>query len=301
MSALRTDTSPPVASSERHRRTPLPWPTCRFRENPWRWTINKAQELAISVPFSHVFLLAWITVYFILTQTALLNPLVHALGYHGTTKQWWDTLLSRHYRLLSSRSWTNWRHMFRSGGEAYLGTLAVLFFTFNPYRHEFKHLHAYWQLPSRILLTLLLAIPLFVIIGVPVHELQHWLRTGALAPALSSHPSLAQKLYTDAWTTKLVVFIAVFIGRRPMFGVFEFVMRRFAERRVAAGKPAHAWHTAPYRAMVRTIATEEGVEAVRTRREQRSSIVGRLELASIALVLVLAVYGVYIINHYAHT
>jgi hypothetical protein len=78
-------------------------------------------------------------------------------------------------------------------------------------------------------------------------------------------------------------------------------MRRFAERRVAAGKNAHVWHTAPYRAMVRTIAADEGTETVRARREQRSSIVGRIELATIVLVLALAGYGLYIIDHYAHT
>jgi hypothetical protein len=301
MSALRTETPPEAAPAGKPGKPPLPWPTCRFSEHPWRWILNKAQELLISIPFSHVFLLAWIAVYFILTQTPVLNPLVHALGYHGTTKQWWDTLLSRHYHLLSTHSWRDWRHMFRSGGEAYLGTLTVLFFTFNPYKHEFKHLRAYWQIPARVVLSLLLAIPLFVIIGVPVHQLQRWLHTGVLAPAVSAHPSLAAKLYTDTWTTKLVVVLAVFIGRRPMFGVFELVMRRFAERRVSAGKEAHFWHTAPYRAMVRTIAQEEGAEAVRARREQRSSIVGRLELATVLLVLGLAGYGVYIINHYART
>jgi hypothetical protein len=291
-------TPPPAAAGGK---PPLPWPTCRFGEHPWRWTVNKAQELLISIPFSHLFLLAWIAVYFIFTQTPVLNPLVRALGYHGTTKQWWDSLLSHHYHLLSARSWRDWRHMFRSGGEAYLGTLTVLFFTFNPYTHEFKRLHAYWQLPGRILLSLLLAIPLFVILGVPVHELQRWLHTGVLAPAISAHPTLAQKLYADAWTTKLVVVLAVLIGRRPMFGVFELVMRRFAERRVAAGRRAHFWHTAPYRAMVRMMTEREGAEAVRARREARGTLVARVEFATVVAVVALAAYGVYIIGHYART
>jgi hypothetical protein len=299
MSAVQADTTPRAGPAAEPGKPPLPWPTTRLREHPGRWTLNKAQELLISLPFTHVFLLAWIATYFILTQTAVLNPLVHALGYHGTMKQWWDTLLSRHYHVLSSRSWRAWRHIFRSGGEAYLATLTVLFFTFNPYKHKFKHLHAYWQIPARVLLSLLLAIPLFVVIGVPVHHLQHWLHTGVLAPAVSAHPSLAQKLYADAWTTKLVVILAVLIGRRPMFGVFELIMRRFAERRVAAGKQTHFWHTAPYRAMVRTIVAEEGTEVVRARQESRGELVGRLEVASVLVVLGLALYGLYIVNHYA--
>ncbi len=189
--------------------------------------------------------------------------------------------------------------MFRSGGEAYLGTLTVLFFTFNPYNHEFKHLHALWQIPTRVLLSLVVAIPLFVIIGVPVHELQRWLSTGQLAPAISNHPSLAAKLYSDAWTTKLVVIAAALIGRRPMFGVFEFVMRRFAERRVSHGKRAHWWHTAAYRAMVGTIAETEGAHAVKARRQERSTFERRAGYAAIGVVLALAVYGFYIIAHYA--
>jgi hypothetical protein len=278
---------------------PLPWPTCRFKEHPFQWSVNKAQELLISIPFSHVFVLAWIAVYFILTQTPVLNPLVHAFGYHGTTKQWWDNLLSRHYHVLGKSSWRNWRHLFRSGGEAYLGTLTVLFFTFNPYNHEFKHLRALWQLPVRVGLSLLVAIPLFVILGVPMHELQHWFHTGVLAPSISNHPSLAQKLYSDAWTTKVVVILAALIGRRPMFGVFEFVMRRFAERRVSAGKHAHWWHTAAYRAMVRTIAESEGAHAVKARREERGAFERRAGYAAIAVVVLLALYGLYIIVHYA--
>jgi len=276
-------------------------PTVAFKEHPWRWVINKVQELLISIPFSHVFLLAWIAVYYILTQSPVLNPLVKAFGYHGSMKQWWDTLLSSHLHVLSARSWKDWRHIFRSGGEAYLGSLMVLFFTFNPFKHKFKRLHSYWQLPPRGVLALLLAIPLFVGLGLLVHHAQHWLHTGVLAPTINAHPNLAQKLYTDTWTTKLVVFVSLFIGRRPMFGVFDFIMRRFAERRVAAGKHAHFWHTAPYRAMVRTITEEEGANAVRARRAQQSNVVGRLELATVVLVVGLAGYGIYILQHFART
>jgi hypothetical protein len=144
-------------------------------------------------------------------------------------------------------------------------------------------------------------IPLFVGLGLLVHHAQHWLHTGVLAPQISAHPNLAQKLYTDTWTTKAVVFVSLFIGRRPMFGVFDFIMRQFAERRVAAGKHAHFWHTAPYRAMVRTIAEQEGVDAVRARREQRGSAVARFELTTVVLVVGLAAYGIYILQHFAKT
>jgi hypothetical protein len=300
MSAAPVQTPAPAATGKPDSRQ-LPWPTCTFKDHPWRWTINKAQELLISIPFSHVFLLAWIAIYYIVTQSPVLNPLVRAFGYHGSMKQWWDTLLSSHIHLLSARAWKDWRHIFRSGGEAYLGSLTVLFFTFNPYKHNFKRLRSYWQLPPRAVTALLLAIPLFVAFGLLVHHAQHWLQTGVLAPSINAHPNLAQKLYTDSWTTKLVVVVSVFIGRRPMFGVFDFIMRRFAERRVAAGKRAHVWHTAAYRATVRTITEKEGVDAIRARREQQSSLVRGLEIASVLVVAGLAAYGIYIINHFART
>jgi hypothetical protein len=299
MGVSSAEIQPTLQERARPGKPPLPWPTCRLSEHPFRWAINKAQELLVSIPFCHVFLLAWVAVYYILTQTPVLNPLVHALGFHGSTKQWWDTLLSRHYHTLSTRSWTDWRHMFRSAGEAYLATLTVLFFTFNPYRHELRRLHSYWQIPLRVLLSLVIAIPMFVVLGILVHDLQHWLHTGVLAPSAGRHPSLIQKLYSDTWTTKLVVVIATFVGRRPMFGVFELVMRRVAERRVAAGKRARFWHSAPYRAMVGQIAAEEGAEAVRVRREQRGRARSRFEVAAPLLVLALAAYGFYIINYYA--
>jgi hypothetical protein len=298
---MTVDQPPTADAGAKPAKPSPPWPTVAFREHPWRWVINKVQELLISIPFSHVFLLAWIAVYYILTQSPVLNPLVKAFGYHGSMKQWWDTLLSNHLHVLSAHAWKDWRHIFRSGGEAYLGSLMVLFFTFNPYKHKFKRLHSYWQVPPRGVLALLLAIPLFVGLGLLVHHAQHWLHTGVLAPAINAHPNLAQKLYTDTWTTKLVVFVSLFIGRRPMFGVFDFIMRRFAERRVAAGKHAHFWHTAPYRAMVRTINEEEGADTVRARRAQQSNVVGRLELATVLLVVGLAGYGIYILQHFART
>src|ERR1700730_14792397 len=129
MSVLPAEPAEAVAPGEKPGKPPLPWPTVRFTEHPGRWTLNKLQELLISIPFTHVFLLAWIAVYFIVTQTPVLNPLVHAFGYRHSMKHWWDTLLSTHYHVLSTRSWRDWRHMFRSGGEAYLGSLTVLFFT----------------------------------------------------------------------------------------------------------------------------------------------------------------------------
>jgi hypothetical protein len=299
MSIVPADAAVAPEKGSRPDKPPLPWPTCRFRENPVRWTVNKAQELLISIPFGHVFLLAWVAIYYILTQTPVLNPVVHLFGYQGNTKQWWDTLLSGHAHVLSSHSWKTWRHMFRSGGEAYLGTLTVLFFTFNPYKYEFKRLHAYWQIPVRVLVALVVAIPLFVILGLLMHEVQHWLHTGALAPAIGRHPNVAQKLYSDTWTTKLVVILAALIGRRPMFGVFEFVMRRFAERRVAAGKAAHWWQTAPYRAMVLELHQEEGQAVVKARRDERSTTMGWLVGGFIAAVLGLAGYGFYIIDQFA--
>lgn len=211
-------------------------------------------------------------------------------------KQWWDTLLSSHLHVLSRSTWTTWRHMFRSGGEAYFVALSVLFFTFNPYRHEYKRLHSVWQVPPRVIASLLAAIPLFIVIGVPVHWLQHWLHTGVLAPTISAHPSLADKLWADAWTTKLVVGLAAFIGRRPMFGVFAFVMEYFAEKRIAAGKTDHWWHTAPYRAMLRRL-QEEDSEAVRARRSQRGTATNVLLTRGAVIITALALYGLYITLH----
>jgi hypothetical protein len=149
-----------------------------------------------------------------------------------------------------------------------------------------------------VLLTLLLMIPLFVVLGLLMHQLQHWLHTGVLAPAIGAHPSLAAKLYADSWTTKVVVVLAGFLGRRPMFPVFAFVLEFFAERRVARGKKDRWWQPAPYRAMVREQA-KAGVTEVQRRQAERSASVTSLMIGGAVLTGLLACYGVYILDHYA--
>ncbi len=263
-----------------------PEPLVALREDPRRWARNQAQALLTSIPASHVVVLAWIGVYFIAFE--LVHPVKH----------FWDSLLSRHIHLLSQANWNTWRHMFRGGGESYLATMTVLFLLFNPYKHHFKKIHSATEVIGRVLLTLLLMIPLFVLLGLLMHELQHWLKTGTLAQSIGANPSLAAKLYSDQWTTKLVVVAAGFLGRRPMFPVFAFVLEFFAERRVARGKADHWWQPPAYRAMVREHLTE-GVTEIQRRQAERSRSVTVLMVGGVTVTILLAGYGVYILNHYA--
>lgn len=263
----------------------LPWPLVSFKEHPIRWTRNKVHELLISIPFSHLALLVWVALYYIAFQ------LVHPI------KMYWDTLLSQHIRLLSQHNWNDWRHFFRDGGEAYLVTMTVLFFTANPYKYKLKKIHSVAQVFGRIGTTLIMAIPLFVVFGLLTHWLQHWFHTGMLAPSIGSHPGLAAKLYADGWTTKVVVVAAGLLGRKPMYPVFDFVMDYFAERRVARGKKDHMWHPAPYRAKVRE-KLSLGQETVQQQLSGRDNFVIHFMRWGTLVIIALAIYGGYILNHY---
>lgn len=265
-----------------------PDPLVSLRENPRRWARNHIQQLLISIPLAHVMVLAWIAVYYIAFE--LIHPV----------KQFWDTLLSQHIHLLSQAHWNTWRHMFRGGGESYLATMVVLFVLFNPYKHPraMHKIHSATAVIGRVLLTLLLMVPLFIGLGLLMHQLQRWLHTGSLAPAIGSHPNIAAKLYSDQWTTKVVVVLAGFLGRRPMFPVFAFVIEYFAERRVARGGTDHWWEPAPYRATVRQL-SKHGLGEIQRRQAERSRSVTLLMLGGTVLVAALAGYGVYILQHYA--
>jgi hypothetical protein len=213
-------------------------------------------------------------------------------------KHYWDGLLSRHIKLLSQAHWNTWRHMFRGGGESYLATMAVLFLLFNPYKHKLDKLDSAAEVVGRVLLSLVLMIPLFVVLGLLAHQLQHWLHTGVLAPSISAHPSVAARLYSDQWTTKIVVVLASFLGRRPMFPVFAFVLDFFAERRVARGGTDHWWQSAPYRAIVRQHA-HAGVPEVQRLQAERGRSVTALMIGGALVTLALACYGGYVLVHYA--
>ena len=263
-----------------------PEPLVAFREDPQRWARNQAQSLLTSIPAGHVVVLAWIGVYYLAFEV------VHPI------KTYWDTVLSHHVRVLSQSNWNTWRHMFRGGGESYLATMTVLFLLFNPYKHEIDHLDSAAEVVGRVLLSLVLMIPLFIGLGLLIHALQHWLHTGVLAPAISSHPSLAAKLYADSWTTKVVVVLAGVLGRRPMFPVFAFVLDFFAERRVARGGRDHWWQPPPYRAIVREQA-KQGVTEMQRLQAERGRAVTWLMVGGLLLTVLLAAYGVYVLEHYA--
>lgn len=265
-----------------------PEPLVTYRENRRRWVRNHVQQLLTSIPLAHVIVLAWVAVYYICFE------LVHPI------KMFWDTLLSHHIKVLSQTHWNTWRHMFRGGGESYLATMVVLFLLFNPYKHpKARHkIHSAAAVVFRVALTLVLMIPLFIGLGLLMHYLQHWLKTGILAPEIGSHPSLAAKLYSDQWTTKVVVVAAGFLGRRPMYPVFAFVLEFFAERRVARGKHDHFWMPAPYRAMVREL-SQHGVNEMQRRQADRSRSVTWFMLGGVLVTIALACYGVYILDHFA--
>ncbi|HWE32217.1 MAG TPA: hypothetical protein VG410_01960 [Solirubrobacteraceae bacterium] len=280
---MTTAVAPDAATQPKY-----PEPLVSFKEDRRRWTRNHVQQLLTSIPLAHVMVLAWIAVYYIVFE--LIHPV----------KRFWDTLLSQHIQLLSQANWNTWRHMFRGGGESYLATMVVLFVLFNPYKHP-KSMHRIESaaaIVGRALLTLVLMIPLFIGLGLLAHYAQRWLKTGALAPDIGSHPNIAAKLYSDEWTTKVVVVLAGFLGRRPMFPVFAFVLEYFAERRVARGGTDHWWEPAPYRAIVREL-SKHGATEIQRRQAERSRSLTWLMLGGVVVIAALAAYGVYILEHYA--
>lgn len=283
-----------------HNKRRFPPPTTKFGHP--RWFFNKAIELAESLPASHIVLWAWMAIYYILFQT------LHGQHAFGTTmpdvKGFWDTLFSRHIRLLAQHNWDTWRHFIRDGGQAYLVTMTVLFLTFNPYgqKKPIDKLDSAAEVIGRILLTLLAALPIMIGIGLLFHGVQHWFHTGTLAPALGQHPNLAEKMYASSWTTKVSVIIAAVICRRFMYPVFTFVQTYFAERRVANGKKDHWWQVAPFRARVRElqreyVETDKGrVYTATVRAGKRSNAVVWFMSGGLVLLLILGAYGFYIEN-----
>ena len=274
---------------------PLPAPTCRLTDNPRGWALNKLRALPLSLVFGHVLLFAWVAVYFALFETQLLSPLVHLFGAKQDMKQWWDGLFSTQLHLMSQSTWDTWRHMFRDGGETYLVGMTVGFFTCNPYTHKFKPLHSLSAVAGRVVVSLLAVIPLFVIFGLGLHLLQYAVHGSFLNNDIGQHPSLAAKLYASSYATKIAIFAAGFIGRRPMIPVFVFVMEYFAEKRVAAGKGERPWHQAPYRAMLRLLG-DCGPEHAAAKHEARSNWTVWLFSGGALALLALAVWGFTILN-----
>lgn len=266
-----------------------------------RGIFNKVIELGESIPASHIVLWAWIALYYIAFQWLHGQ---HLAIFGGITlpdvKGYWDTLFSRHIRLLSQDNWDTWRHFFRDGGEAYLVTMTVLFLTFNPYaqKRSIDKIDGVWEIIGRVLLTLLAAIPVMILCGFLFHEIQHWFHTGTLAPALGAHPNWAQKMYASSWTTKVSVIIAGIVCRRMMYPVFSFAQEYFAERRVANGKHDHWFQPAPFRARVRAMYAAPGASIKRAQKRQgeRDNIVVWFMSGGLVLLLILGAYGFYIQN-----
>jgi len=262
-----------------------PEPLVGLREDPRRWVRNQTQALVISIPASHVMVLAWIAVYFIAFE--LVHPIKH----------YWDTLLSRHIHLLSAGSL---EHLRAQPSEAAAsptcdddGAVPAV----QPVQAQAQADPLGSAVIGRVVLTLLLMIPLFHRTGAADTTSSSTGFTPARwRPSIGAHPSLAAKLYSDQWTTKVVVVAAGFLGRRPMFPVFAFVLEFFAERRVARGKTDHWWQPAPFRAMVREQA-KEGVTEAQRRQAQRNRSVTVLMIGGVLVTLALAGYGVYILEH----
>lgn len=305
MSAIRAAFTDAPAEHRTKKIAPkdCPWPLTAG--HPLRAIRNRVQTIGTSfILGGHGLAFTFVGLYFLLFELSH-GQIAHVGSVHWTmpdVKGYWDTLLSRHVRLLSQAHWDTWRHLFRDGGEPFLATLGVFLFLYNPYKYSVKKLDSAKEMITYILAALIAAIPIFILGGLLVSGVEHWFHTGVLAPALGTHPNLAQKLYADGWTTKVIAsFAGIVVGRRVMRPVYDFQLRYFAQRKVSRGKKTHFYHAPAYRALVNEYYTQHGDAQAHAQAliEQRGSTLNRVLVGGAALATLLAFYGIYVTIVYA--
>lgn len=276
-------------------------PMPRFRQDPVRVTVGWIQTVVFTVIFGHLGIFAVVGLYYLLFEV-----------YHPFTVAWHHVVSDRY-----------WRHLIRSVGEYFLGTLLAMLVLWNPFKwlrrearpptaldrlelrlhipnlHQKERVSA-WQFVLSPLVALIYAIPGFLLGAGLVWLLHKGLHAGRLYPILSQHPSFVAKLYTQQTDQHVVGILAgLVIGRRPMRKVFQDIQHFFAERRVARGRPGRWWDPLAYRVLVDYIAATQGRSGAAQAQAGRGTWVRAVMIGSAILLLALAGFGVHVLRDIA--
>lgn len=298
--------------------------------------LNFTQSLLYGLFFGHLGKLSMIALYFILTQWLHGQQVVTTIfGQHIDVHLWnvkyiWDHLLSRDFyhgggvQWLSTKQWNDIRHVVRPYMEGLMALLLYQQIGFNSLKYEKKteesepdtvdrFLMRMPLIPSRykpvttaqeaaipfivLLVGTLIAIPMFLWVLPFFHDTLH---AGWLEPQLSAHPSLAAKLYADGYDAFIIGIVAGFAVKRITRPVLNANMMFFCRRWVAKERKPHWWMPSGMRSTIRALdMREDSVEHNKEKLALKGSWFGPIVIGSTIVILILAVYGFYIIEYIA--
>ncbi len=298
--------------------------------------INFTQSQLYGLVFGHIGKLSMIALYFILTQWLSGQHVVTILsGQHIDFHLWnikyiWDHLLSSDVshggviQWLSTKQWNDIRHVVRPYMEGLMALLLYQQIGFNSLKYEKKteesepdrvdrFLMRTPLIPSRykpvttaqevaipfivLLLGTLIAIPMFLWVLPFFHNTLH---AGWLEPQLSAHPSLAAKLYADSYDAFIIGIIAGFAVKRITRPVLNANMMFFCRRWIAQGRKPHWWMPPGMRYTIRTLdMREDSVEHNKEKLALKGRWFAPFAVGSAIVLLLLAIYGYYIIAYIA--
>jgi hypothetical protein len=298
--------------------------------------LNFSQSQLYGLCFGHLGKLSMVALYFILTQWLQGQHVVPMIfGQHLDISLWnvkftWDHLLSRDLshggvvQWLSTRHWDDVRHVVRPFIEGLMALLLYQQIGFDSLKYEAKterskpgpidrFLMRVPLIPSRykpvttaqevalpfivLVVGTVIAIPMFLWVLPLVHGLLH---AGWLAPHLSAHPSLAEKLYTDGYDAFIIGIVAGFAVKRITKPVLNANMLFFCRRWIAKGRKPHWWMPPGMRETIRVLdLREDSVEHNKEQLALKGRWFGPLVISSTIVILLLAAYGFYILEYIA--
>jgi hypothetical protein len=302
----------------------------------WYKPINFTQGQLYGLFFGHIGKLSMIALYFILTQWLSGQQVVVTLfNQHLDFQLWnvkylWDHLLSRDLShggvvpWLLTNQWNDTRHVVRPFMEGLMALLLYQQIGFDPLRYEKetkesepgtldRFLMRVPLIPSRykpvttaqevalpfivLLVGTLIAIPMFLWVLPLFHALAH---ASWLAPHLSAHPSLVEKLYASGTDAFIIGIIAGFAVKHITRPVLNANMLFFCHRWIAKGRKPQWWMPQGMREAIRVLDSRE--DSVEHNQEQLA-LKGRwfapLLIGAAIATLILAFYGYYILVYIA--
>jgi hypothetical protein len=148
-----------------------------------------------------------------------------------------------------------------------------------------------------LLLGTLIAIPMFLWVLPFLHNTLH---AGWLEPQLSTHPSLAAKLYADSYDAFILGIIAGFAVKRITRPVLSANMMFFCRRWLVKGRKPHWWMPQGMRSTIWALdRNENSVEHNKEKLALQGRWFGPIAIGLAIVLLLLAVYGYYIIVYIA--
>jgi hypothetical protein len=298
--------------------------------------LNFIQGQVYGLFFGHLGKLSMIALYFIVTQWLQGQQVVTTLvGQHLDVHLWnvkyiWDHLLSRDFSQggvvawLSTTQWNDIRHVVRPYMEGLMALLLYQQIGFDSLKYEKKteeskpdaldrFLMRVPLLPSRyklvttvqevaipfivLLVGTVIAIPMFLWVLPFFHDTLH---AGWLEPHLSTHPSLAAKLYADGYDAFILGIIAGFAVKRITGPVLNANMMFFCHRWIAKERKPHWWMPPGMRSTIRALdRREDSIEHNKEQLALKGRWFGPFVIGSAIVILLLAVYGFYIIEYIA--